>query len=327
MLNINSQIFANLYELDIAAFPWRSKDIFELAEQYRKNGLIRQFGGILNPKQLGYYTTLIACKVSNVDVDKTANIISSNSGVSHNYLRDNEKYNLWFTFSAPKNHFETYFDSLIFKIRSEHIRLDCLRKYKLAFDFNSATNQVSLCMRKNTNLSKHISLDYLSESEKREMLIAADILQSEFPLVDRPFKHLADMSNGMLDESKLIYYAKLLKRIGLLRRIGAIWNHRKLGLTNNVLCLWQLPEQQIDEFGISASVYCNITHCYHRTSYSHWPWQIYTMIHGKTYEQCKQTITNLKHKYPNSKQIELPTLKEYKKELIRYEISDFEIKS
>jgi DNA-binding Lrp family transcriptional regulator len=66
-------------------------------------GYIRRFGGIFNSKKLGYTGTLCGIKVPSKRIDEVANIINSYSEVTHNYLRDNDDYNMWFTIIAVSN--------------------------------------------------------------------------------------------------------------------------------------------------------------------------------------------------------------------------------
>ena len=49
---------------------------------------------------LGYRSTLCAAKVPEGDLDRVAAAINAFPQVTHNYLRDNDQYNVWFTVIA-----------------------------------------------------------------------------------------------------------------------------------------------------------------------------------------------------------------------------------
>ena len=282
--------------------------------EYRNSGLIREIGAIFNGAKMGYRTTLIACKVPHSLVDKAAEIVSSHSGLSHNYLRSGSEYNLWFTFSVRKEEFDNQLRSIISQIDVPFIQLDTIRRYKLSFDFGNK-------VRQSQRVEKDVADLSLQSFENRERLAdAVAIFQRELPIVGRPFRQLARISSGKFNETELIDYARRLKESGLIRRIGALWNHSRLGLRENVLCLWQLSEEQTDDFANSAIRYANITHCYKRTSYHDWPWQIYTMIHGQTRQQCEQTIDGLHRDYPHASPLKLWTVREYKKKRAKYRL-------
>lgn len=66
----------------------------------KDSGLIRRIGGILDSRNLGYYSTLCAVSVPEVRIEEVAHIINQQPGVTHNYLRDHD-YNMWFTLTMP----------------------------------------------------------------------------------------------------------------------------------------------------------------------------------------------------------------------------------
>ena len=63
-------------------------------------GIIRRIGGNFVPGRLGYVSTLCAARVPADKIDLFAETVNQYSGVTHNYLRENQ-YNVWFTFIAP----------------------------------------------------------------------------------------------------------------------------------------------------------------------------------------------------------------------------------
>lgn len=67
----------------------------------KKIGVIRRIGGNFVPRKLGFVSTLCAAKVPNDKIDFFAEIVNSYPGVTHNYQRNNNKFNVWFTFIAP----------------------------------------------------------------------------------------------------------------------------------------------------------------------------------------------------------------------------------
>lgn len=66
----------------------------------KEAGLIRRIGGIMDSRQLGFYSTLCAVSVPGDRIEEVAALINLRAGVTHNYLRDHQ-YNIWFTLTAP----------------------------------------------------------------------------------------------------------------------------------------------------------------------------------------------------------------------------------
>ena len=61
---------------------------------------IRRTGGIFDSRRLGYVSTLCAVEVPNARVPVVAELIQGIDEITHNYLRDHPKYNMWFAFIA-----------------------------------------------------------------------------------------------------------------------------------------------------------------------------------------------------------------------------------
>lgn len=75
-------------------------EVMERVKRLKGEGLIRQISAIFDSRALGYRSTLAALRVPQERLEEVASIVSSHSGVSHNYARDHT-YNLWFTLTIP----------------------------------------------------------------------------------------------------------------------------------------------------------------------------------------------------------------------------------
>jgi siroheme decarboxylase len=65
----------------------------------KETGLIRRIGGIMDSRNLGFYSTLCALVVPEARIEQVAQAINLLPGVTHNYLREH-RYNMWFTLTA-----------------------------------------------------------------------------------------------------------------------------------------------------------------------------------------------------------------------------------
>ncbi len=75
------------------------RDVLARLEKLREAGLLRRIGASLNPRRLGYTSTLAAARVPQDRIEETAEYINRFPQVTHNYERDDE-FNLWFTVIA-----------------------------------------------------------------------------------------------------------------------------------------------------------------------------------------------------------------------------------
>ncbi len=93
---VTSQPFATIGQ----ELGMREAEVLNRLTRLKAAGLIRRIGGNFAPEKLGFVSTLCAAKVSPAEVDRFAAVVNRYTGVTHNYLREND-YNVWFTFIAP----------------------------------------------------------------------------------------------------------------------------------------------------------------------------------------------------------------------------------
>lgn len=116
-------------------------------------------------------------------------------------------------------------------------------------------------------------------------------IQKELPIVPEPFKSIARQLG--ITQEELIDRIKVLKSLGIVRRMGAVLNHRNVGFVANAMVVWAIPENEIEPIGLFMSEQKEISHCYQRNSYPGWPYNLYTMIHAKTKEECEYIIKRI----------------------------------
>jgi DNA-binding Lrp family transcriptional regulator len=80
------------------------EEILDTVKSLKNNQTIRRIGGIINSREIGYYSELCAIKASNARITDCALLINESPLVTHNYQRDSE-FTLWFTFSEKKELF------------------------------------------------------------------------------------------------------------------------------------------------------------------------------------------------------------------------------
>ena len=69
---------------------------------------------------------------------------------------------------------------------------------------------------------------------------------------------------------------------GIIRRIGAVPNHYRLGLRSNGMSVWNIPDRQVSELGRRVGALEFVTHCYQRPRHlPDWPYNLFCMIHGR----------------------------------------------
>jgi siroheme decarboxylase len=105
----------------------------------------------------------------------------------------------------------------------------------------------------------------------------------------------------------------------LLRRVAAILFHRRAGFSANGMGVWQVPEDRIAEIGPRMAAFRGVSHCYERPTYADWPYQIFTMAHGRSKEQCDAILDAIETEVGCvEKRATLYSSTEFKKVRLRY---------
>jgi siroheme decarboxylase len=116
-------------------------------------------------------------------------------------------------------------------------------------------------------------------------LIAAT--QSGLPLVPEPYEALGAIL-GVSAQEVQQRLAAMLER-GLIRRIGAVANHYRLGYTANGMTVWDVDDARVDELGERVGALPGVSHCYRRPrALPAWPYNLFVMLHGRSREDVER---------------------------------------
>ena len=76
---------------------------------------------------------------------------------------------------------------------------------------------------------------------------------------------------------------------GLIRRIGAVPNHYRLGFTANGMSVWDVDDALVDQLGERIGQLPGVSHCYRRPRrLPSWPYNLFAMLHGRTRAEVEQ---------------------------------------
>lgn len=142
------------------------------------------------------------------------------------------------------------------------------------------------------------------------------IMQDDFPIVARPYQQIADTVG--ISEEELLERLSRYRKLGKIRKMGAVLKHREVGYAANALCAWIVPEDRIQQVGAAMSRQTAVTHCYSRIAPPDWPYNFYTMLHAHTREECKKIVEELAQETNLHEYVMLFSTKEWKKASMRY---------
>lgn len=115
--------------------------------------------------------------------------------------------------------------------------------------------------------------------------------QDGLAMVDRPYLRLGEMLG--ISEDEVIDRLKELERVGIIRRFAATIGHRALGITANAMIVWRVPQSEVERVGEIFASFEAVTHCYERATAPDWSYNLYTMIHSRSKEECIEIAEEL----------------------------------
>lgn len=151
-------------------------------------------------------------------------------------------------------------------------------------------------------------------TEKEKSLIR--IVQGDMPITERPYKAIAD-SLGVTEE-EVIAKIKEFREKGYIRRFGATLRHREAGIMANGMGIWIVSKEDVQRVGKIMASFKEVTHCYERPTFSDWPYNVYTMIHGKTRDDCEAVAKRISEATGIKDYKMLYSTKEFKKTSMKY---------
>ena len=293
-------------------------EVLEILQEQKKANIIRQTSAIFDTKRLGYKSSLVAFKIPADKITTAVKIINEHPGISHNYER-NHDFNIWFTLAvAPdsKLGLEKTLEVLSELTEAEdYIMLPTLKLFKINVKLNTTGKD-----EKKEKVKKVIHTD-IDMTPLHHAIVR--LAQYDIDIVSEPFKQIIDELE--IDYDKFFSILAELQEAGVMRRFASILNHRKAGFSANAMVVWDVDEgEKGEEIGANAAAFSAVSHCYLRPKYANWPYNLFTMVHGKTTEETNGIIEDMAKEIDSKSHMPLYSSREFKKVRIEYFTPEFE---
>lgn len=137
------------------------------------------------------------------------------------------------------------------------------------------------------------------------------LAQSGVPITSQPY--LAWAKTLGWSEEEVIRRLSDLEKEGIIRRFAATIGHRALGILANAMIAWQVPDSDVETVGLIFASFEEVTHCYERFTGPNWPYNLYTMVHSRSRDDCIKIALRLSQASGMNEYRILFSEKEYKK--------------
>jgi len=129
----------------------------------------------------------------------------------------------------------------------------------------------------------------ITELDRRIIQATVDGL----PLVSKPYHAIAEEIGARADEVKAAMQKML--ELGIIRRLGAVPNHYRLGVIANGMSVWNVPDEKITELGKLVGALDFVSHSYERPRLlPHWNYNLFAMVHGKDRASVERLVAEIK---------------------------------
>jgi DNA-binding Lrp family transcriptional regulator len=116
--------------------------------------------------------------------------------------------------------------------------------------------------------------------------------QAGLPLSARPY-HAVAQGLG-LDAEEVMARMRRMLAAGIIRRIGAVPNHYRLGYRANGMSVWDVSDERVSELGRRVGSLPFVSHCYRRPRRPpEWPYNLFAMVHGRTQGEVEAQVTEI----------------------------------
>jgi DNA-binding Lrp family transcriptional regulator len=301
-----------------SAFDVTEAEVLASVRSMRAHRVIRRIGAIFDSARLGYRSTLCAIAAPRERIEEVAAVISAYPNVTHNYERE-DRYSVWFTVIAPsQERISTILAEIAAKTGIDDILdLPAVRLFKIRVDFDLTGEREAPEAPKMTKPAE-AEVAALTGDEKA----LARLLQDDLPDVGAPFTAIAEVLRGQgvdVDETWVLGRARAWTDAGVVRRFGAAIKHHKTGFTSNAMGVWDCPDEaEMERAGAIMAGFAEVSHCYQRPRRATWPHDVYTMIHGRSRDECEAIAERIREATGLSAPWLLYSVREFKKASMRY---------
>ena len=265
-------------------------ELIETVKKLKSEKVLTRFGPLYDAAKLGGGLTLAAISVPQERYEIVTALVNTYPEVAHNYQREHE-LNMWFVLAT-----ETPVELL--QVISSIEKTTGLPVYnfpkqqefyiglwlQLSDDGGITTVPVP-----NQTDSKN-SENYQPDEIDRKII---SVTQSGLAIEKQPYETVAQ-NIGVTQDEVLQRLSRLLS-CGIIRRIGAVPNHYKLGLTANGMTVWDVEDSKVTELGNIIGQLDFVSHSYQRPRHQPiWGYNMFAMVHGSNKDEVNEKVKQIK---------------------------------
>jgi DNA-binding Lrp family transcriptional regulator len=256
-------------------------EVITLVRELLDEGLLSRFGPLYDAASMGGSITLAAMSVPRENFEAVAQIVNALPEVAHNYEREH-RLNMWFVIATETSELlQQTLDRIEQDANLPVYNFPKLQTFylglwlELGADGSVDTRPVPGPLKQGGMI--------IDDLDRR----IVQYTQAGLPLQNAPYAEIAEACG--CDTQTVIERMRRMLDSGVIRRIGAIPNHYRLGLTANGMSVWDVQNERLLELGSRVGRLEFVSHCYERPRHPPmWPYNLFAMIHGHDRDEVMQ---------------------------------------
>ena len=272
----------------------RETNLIQTIASLLHRGFLSRFGPLYDAERLGGAVTLSALEVPAADYERVTAEVNALPAVAHNYRREH-RLNMWFVLASehpagiaaalaeieqrtglPVYDFprqQAFYLGLWLHLDNDgQVDTRSTESAAIVDPEPAATGGTG----DGADAGSDIAADWQPDTLDRRLLRAT---QRGLQLCSDPWSALAKQLDSSAGE--ILARLRAMLAAGVIRRIGAVPNHYRLGLRGNGMSVWDVPDDVAAQLGRGIGALDCVSHCYLRPRHEGvWPYNLFAMLHG-----------------------------------------------
>jgi len=261
-------------------------ELIELIRGMLDEGTLSRFGPLYDAASMGGSITLAALSVPEERYRAVTESVNAHAEVAHNYRREH-RLNMWFVVATET---PQQLQPVLERIEQE-VNLPVYDFPKLQTFYLGLWLQLDADGSVGTRpVPGPIKQGGMIIDELDRRIVRAT--QDGLPLQAAPYGEVASRCD--CDTQSVIQRMQRMLERGVIRRIGAVPNHYRLGLKANGMSVWDVDDAHLAELGARVGRLDFVSHCYERPRRPPlWPYNLFAMVHGHDRDEVRDKVTQV----------------------------------
>lgn len=263
-------------------------ELIETVRKLKSEKLLTRFGPLYDAASLGGGLTLAAISVPEERYDIVTELVNSYPEVAHNYRREHQ-LNMWFVLATETPDELTQALSSIEKTTDLTVyNFPKQQEFYIGLWLHLSADGKHTTTAVPNQADIHTCSHSLDDIDRK--LIS--LTQTGLPIENSPYMTIANTSG--LTQHEVIQRLKDMLSCGIIRRIGAVPNHYRLGLSANGMTVWDVDDNKINELGNKIGQLDFVSHCYQRPRrLPLWRYNMFAMVHGFNKDEVNEKVKQI----------------------------------